>query len=117
MPVTACPIYLHLCGSIHFELLVLERRQKDQLAGIENQVLKTLWMVLMCYFIFFHILCFLVVVLWIWLTPVFGQSVMVDGVKTFRWELFTAGSSFKVLGYTLTPDTMVSFKNAAFPST
>ncbi|PKX98761.1 potassium transporter [Aspergillus novofumigatus IBT 16806] len=92
-----------------------DERQKDQLGGIEYRALKTLRMILMCYFIFFHILGILLLVLWIWLTPEFGQSVTVNGVSTFWWGIFTAGSAFNDLGYTLTPDSMVSFKNAAFP--
>ncbi|KAF4160491.1 hypothetical protein CNMCM6936_003925 [Aspergillus lentulus] len=92
-----------------------DERQKDQLGGIEYRALKTLRMILMCYFILFHILGILLLVSWIWLTPAFGQSVTVNGVNTFWWGIFTAGSAFNDLGYTLTPDSMVSFKNAAFP--
>jgi potassium uptake Trk family protein len=92
-----------------------DERQKDQLGGIEYRALKTLRMILMCYFIFFHILGILLLVSWIWLTPAFGQSVTVSGVNTFWWGIFTAGSAFNDLGYTLTPDSMVSFKNATFP--
>jgi Trk-type K+ transport system membrane component len=92
-----------------------DERQKDQLGGIEYRALKTLRMILMCYFIFFHILGILLLVSWIWLTPAFGQSVTVNGVNTFWWGIFTAGSAFNDLGYTLTPDSMVSFENATFP--
>lgn len=52
---------------------------------------------------------------WIWLNPGYGLSVTVDGVNTFWWAIFTAGSGFNDLGFTLTPDSMGSFKNAAFP--
>ncbi|GFF32633.1 low-affinity potassium transport protein [Aspergillus udagawae] len=92
-----------------------DERQKDQLGGIEYRALKTLLMILMCYFILFHILGILLLTLWIWLTPEFGQSVTVDGVNPFWWGIFTAGSAFNDLGYTLTSDSMASFKNAAFP--
>lgn len=92
-----------------------DERQKDQLGGIEYRALKTLWTILMCYFILFHILGIVLLAAWIWLTPEYGQSVTVDGVNTFWWAIFTAGSAFNDLGFTLTPDSMGFFKNAAFP--
>ncbi|RHZ61552.1 potassium transporter [Aspergillus thermomutatus] len=92
-----------------------DERQKDQLGGTEYRALKTLRIILMCYFILFHILGILLLGSWIWLTPEVGQSVTVNGVNSFWWAIFTAGSAFNDLGYTLTPDSMISFKNAAFP--
>ncbi|KAF7585618.1 low affinity potassium transporter [Aspergillus hancockii] len=89
--------------------------QKEELGGIEYRALKTLMVILVCYFIAFHLLGIILFIPWILLDPYYGQKVKDIGVNRSWWAIFTAGSAFHDLGYTLNPDSMGSFRNAAFP--
>jgi hypothetical protein len=89
--------------------------QKEELGGIEYRALKTLMVILVCYFVAFHLLGIILFIPWILLDSHYGQMVKNIGVNRPWWAIFTAGSAFHDLGYTLSPDSMGSFRNAAFP--
>jgi potassium uptake Trk family protein len=94
----------------------LTEEQRDELGGIEYRALKTLAVVLISYYVGFHIIGILCLVPWIvsedqpW-----GNVVRADGVGRPWWGIFTSGSAFNDLGFTLTPDSMYSFQRAVFP--
>ncbi|KAI9933080.1 hypothetical protein ASPWEDRAFT_52937 [Aspergillus wentii DTO 134E9] len=92
----------------------LTEEQRDELGGIEYRALKTLAVVLMSYYVFFHLLGIVCLVPWI-MTTHWGNVVTGDGQGRPWWGIFTAGSSFNDVGFTLTPDSMMSFQEAVFP--
>lgn len=93
----------------------LNEEQRDELGGIEYRALKTLATVLIAYFFAFHILGFICLVPWIMTSARFGSVVTNVGQGRVWWAIFTSGSHFNDLGFTLTPDSMISFSRALFP--
>lgn len=89
--------------------------QKEELGGIEYRALKTLLVILVCYFLVFHILGAVLFVAWTLISrrhdPIFSEI----HVAPSWWAAFTAGSAFNDLGYTLTRNSMASFRTDAFP--
>ncbi|KAJ5754331.1 hypothetical protein N7533_003874 [Penicillium manginii] len=93
----------------------LTEEQRDELGGIEYRALKTLAVVLISYYVGFHLFGLISMVGWIMTTPRWGDVVRADGVGRPWWGIFTAASAFNDLGFTLTPDSMNSFQEAVFP--
>ncbi|KAJ5908649.1 hypothetical protein N7495_001331 [Penicillium taxi] len=93
----------------------LTEEQRDELGGIEYRALKTLAVVLISYYVGFHLLGLVCMVGWIMGEPRWGDIVRADGVGRPWWGIFTAASAFNDLGFTLTPDSMYSFQYAVFP--
>jgi Trk-type K+ transport system membrane component len=93
----------------------LTEEQRDELGGIEYRALKTLAVVLITYYVGFHLIGMLSMVGWIMTTDTWGNIVRADGVGRPWWGIFTAASAFNDLGFTLTPDSMYSFQRAVFP--
>ncbi|GMG03912.1 unnamed protein product [Aspergillus oryzae] len=89
--------------------------QKEELGGIEYRALKTLMVILVGYFLAFHLLGIILFIPWIMTDSKYGGMVKDMGLNRPWWAVFTAGSAFHDLGYTLSPDSMASFRNAAFP--
>lgn len=94
--------------------VALTEEQREELGGIEYRALKTLALVLIAYFFFFHILGAVCLVPWILHTH-YGSIVTADGQGRPWWGIFTAQSAFNDVGFTLTPDSMNSFQDAVFP--
>jgi Cation transport protein len=92
----------------------LNEEQREELGGIEYRALKTLAIILMGYFFAFHILGVICLTPWI-LDTSYGSVVTSVGQGRPWWAVFTAASAFNDLGYTLTPDSMISFNSAVFP--
>ncbi|KAI3281815.1 hypothetical protein DTO002I6_9652 [Penicillium roqueforti] len=93
----------------------LTEEQRDELGGIEYRALKTLTVVLVSYYIGFHIIGMVSVVGWIMTQDRWASVVREDGVGRPWWGIFTSASAFNDLGFTLTPDSMISFQKAVFP--
>ncbi len=92
----------------------LNEEQREELGGIEYRALKTLAIVLMAYYFSFHFLGVICLVPWILKTR-YGAVVTSVGQGRPWWGVFTAASAFNDLGFTLTPDSMISFGSAVFP--
>lgn len=92
----------------------LTEEQRNELGGIEYRSLKSLAVVLVAYYVFFHLFGMVSLIGWI-LTTHWGQVVMRDGLGRPWWGMFTAQSGFNDVGFTLTPDSMLSFQGAIFP--
>jgi len=93
----------------------LDEDQREELGGIEYRSLKTLALILFCYFWgfwFFGVAC-----LTPWIQNINRWGVIVDAAAQNRtwWGFFTANSAFMDLGLTLTPDSMNSFNTAVLP--
>lgn len=93
----------------------LTEEQRDELGGIEYRALKTLALTLSIYFFSFHFLGLICLTPWIMKTSTYGNIVRSDGQGRPWWGVFTAASAFNDLGFTLTPDSMISFASAVFP--
>ncbi|KAJ5111413.1 Low-affinity potassium transport protein [Penicillium argentinense] len=93
----------------------LTEEQRDELGGIEYRALKTLAVVLISYYVGFHILALVCMVPWIMTVERWGKIVIEDGLGRPWWGVWTAASGFNDLGFTLTPDSMLSFSTAVFP--
>ncbi|KHJ35019.1 putative component of the trk1p-trk2p potassium transport system [Erysiphe necator] len=97
--------------------LDLTEQQRDELGGIEYRSLKTLAVILVSYFFGFSLLGIICLVPWIIRNSSFSEVVKADGQGKVWWAIFTANSAFTDLGFTLTPDSMISFQLATWPLT
>ncbi|KAJ5104366.1 hypothetical protein NUU61_001713 [Penicillium alfredii] len=93
----------------------LTEEQRDELGGIEYRALKTLAVVLISYYVGFHVIGMISMIGWIMTVPRWGNIVKEDGIGRPWWGIFTSASAFNDLGFTLTPDSMNSFQTAVFP--
>lgn len=93
----------------------LTEEQRDELGGIEYRALKTLAVVLICYYVGFHVFGMISLIGWIMTKDHWGRVVEQDGLGRPWWGMFTAASAFNDLGFTLTPNSMISFQTAIFP--
>lgn len=92
----------------------LTEEQREELGGIEYRALKTLALILLGYFFLFHLFGIVCLTPWIYTTS-YSSVVTSVGQGRAWWGIFTAGSAFNDLGFTLTPDSMISFQSASFP--
>jgi potassium uptake Trk family protein len=93
----------------------LTEEQREELGGIEYRALKLLAIILVCYFVGFHLLGMICLLPWIVRDAHYSNLVLEDGVNPVWWGFFTPASMFNDLGFTLTPDSMVSFQFAVLP--
>lgn len=93
----------------------LTEEQREELGGIEYRSLKSLALILTCYFWGFSIFGVICLTPWIQNSRTYGSVVTGDGQGRAWWGIFTANSAFTDLGYTLTPDSMISFQTAIWP--
>jgi Cation transport protein len=93
----------------------LNEEQREELGGIEYRALKTLAIVLIAYFLSFHILGVIILTPWILRSATYGSVVTEAGQGRPWWGVFSAASVFNDLGFTLTADSMISFGSAVFP--
>ncbi|KAK8239037.1 cation transport protein-domain-containing protein [Phyllosticta capitalensis] len=93
----------------------LTEEQREELGGIEYRSLKTLAFILVLYFVGFHLLGMVCLLPWITRSSYRGKVLDPVGVNSTWWGFFTPASLFNDLGFTLTPDSMISFQDAVFP--
>ncbi|KAG6038925.1 hypothetical protein E4U41_003492 [Claviceps citrina] len=96
----------------NFVGLTLE--QREELGGIEYRSLRTLAVVLLVYFWGFHLIILVCLLPFILRNNHYGQIVEADGVSRTWWAFFTSNSAFMDVGFTLTPDSMISFNTSGF---
>lgn len=92
----------------------LTEEQRDELGGIEYRSLKTLAVVLIAYYVCFHLLGIVCLIPWALHTH-WSAVIESNGQGRPWWGIFTAGSAFNDVGFTLTADSMESFQSAVFP--
>ncbi|GAB7360575.1 hypothetical protein MBLNU230_g0459t1 [Neophaeotheca triangularis] len=92
----------------------LTSEQREELGGIEYRALLLISKILICYYVGFHLLGMVVLLPWITNTH-WNQDVSEFGIDPAWWGIFTPQSLFNDLGYTLTPNSMISFQTAALP--
>jgi len=93
----------------------LTEEQREELGGIEYRALKMLACILSFYFVGFHLLGMVIFTPWIIHTPTYTRVVEAVNVRPAWWGIFTSASLFNDLGFTLTPNSMVSFQKAVLP--
>ncbi|KAG6195106.1 hypothetical protein E4U34_007535 [Claviceps purpurea] len=96
----------------NFVGLTLE--QREELGGIEYRSLRTLAVVLLMYFWGFHLVILICLLPYILHNDHYGKVVDADGVSRTWWAFFTSNSAFMDVGFTLTPDSMISFNTSEF---
>lgn len=96
----------------NFVGLTLE--QREELGGIEYRSLRTLAIVLLAYFWGFHLVILACLLPFILHNDHYGEIVVADGVSRTWWGFFTSNVAFMDVGFTLTPDSMISFNTSAF---
>jgi potassium uptake Trk family protein len=109
--------YLSYAATIgrNSEFVDLTEEQREELGGIEYRSLKTLAWVLISYNIGWTIFGVIVFLPWILRNPKYSQIVKDDGQSPVWWGFFTPTSHFTDLGFTLTPDSMISFQTSVMP--
>jgi Cation transport protein len=95
--------------------VALTEEQREELGGIEYRALKTLALVLVSYFVGFHLFGIICLLPWIMTSEKYGSVVTSDGQGRPWWGIFTPQSAFNDVGFTLTPDSMNSFYEAVWP--
>ncbi|KAK6354710.1 low affinity potassium transporter [Orbilia brochopaga] len=93
----------------------LTDEQKEELGGVEYRSLRLLAYILVGYFLFFQVFGILCLLPWIHTQLKWALIVDAAGQNRTWWAIFTASSAFTDLGFTLTPDSMVSFNTATWP--
>lgn len=93
----------------------LTEAQREELGGIEYRSLKSLALILVLYFWGFSIFGLVCLTPWILNNHTYGSIVEADGQGRTWWGIFTANSAFTDTGFTLTPDSMISFQTAVWP--
>lgn len=93
----------------------LTEAQREELGGIEYRSLKSLALVLIGYFWFFTFFSYISLTPWIERSGTYGEVVDAAGQNRTWWAFFTGTSAFNDVGFTLTPDSMISFNTAVWP--
>jgi hypothetical protein len=93
----------------------LTEEQREELGGIEYRALKLLAIILVAYFVGFHLLGMVCLLPWAVRDAHYANMLRDVGVSPAWWGFFTPASMFNDLGFTLTPDSMVSFQFAVLP--
>jgi len=90
----------------------LTEEQRNELGGIEYRSLKTLAVILVFYFVFWHLFGIVILVPWIIETDTWGSIVEADGQNRVWWGIFSSATMFDDVGFTLTPDSFISFQTS-----
>ncbi|USP72949.1 hypothetical protein yc1106_00223 [Curvularia clavata] len=93
----------------------LTEEQREELGGIEYRALKLLAVILTVFYLGWHIIGVISLVPWITHSRHYSEIVEAVGVHPTWWGFFTSASLFNDLGFTLTPDSMVSFQLTVWP--
>ena len=93
----------------------LTEEQREELGGIEYRSLKTLALILIIYSLGWNFIGLVGLLPWILKTEQWGSYVEQVGQGRVWWAFFTSGSAFTDLGFTITPDSMISFQTATWP--
>jgi potassium uptake Trk family protein len=93
----------------------LTEEQREELGGIEYRALKLLAVILTVFYLGWHTIGVISLAPWISHSARYSQVVEAVGVHPTWWGFFTSASLFNDLGFTLTPDSMVSFQLTVWP--
>ncbi|EKD20836.1 uncharacterized protein L3040_000941 [Drepanopeziza brunnea f. sp. 'multigermtubi'] len=98
----------------NFHRLTIEDRLR--LGGIEYSSLRLLLKIVLGFFFGLHIFGAICLVIWIQYAPAkYTDYVQESGQNKIWWAFYSAQTMANNLGFTLTPDSMISFRDATFP--
>lgn len=92
----------------------LTLEQREELGGIEYRSLRTLALILLFYFWGFQLIILACLLPYILHNNTYGNIVEDAGVSRTWWGFFTSNVAFMDVGFTLTPDSMISFQKSQF---
>ncbi|KAF7189044.1 Low-affinity potassium transport protein [Pseudocercospora fuligena] len=88
----------------------------DELGGIEYRSLKLMLKIATAYFVGLHVLGVVCLLPWIHLAPAkYRDYLASQGQDKTWWAFYSAQTMESNLGFTLTPDSMISFADATWP--
>ncbi|ROT40175.1 hypothetical protein SODALDRAFT_306203 [Sodiomyces alkalinus F11] len=98
------------------QFLELSEEQREELGGIEYRSLRILALILAVYFWGFWLFSLVCLVPWIRSSANESYAKVVEAAGASRtwWGLFTANSAYLDVGFTLTPDSMISFNQSRY---
>ncbi|KND94747.1 Low-affinity potassium transport protein [Tolypocladium ophioglossoides CBS 100239] len=88
--------------------------QREELGGIEYRSLRTLALILILYFWGFQLIILSCLLPYILHNNKYGKVVDDAGVSRTWWGFFTSNVAFMDVGFTLTPDSMISFQKSEY---
>lgn len=88
--------------------------QRQELGGVEYRSLKLLSIILVFYYLGIHIIALICYLPFILHKKNYNHVVKEDGISPTWWAIFTAQTTFNNVGFTLTPDSMMSFNKNAY---
>ncbi|KAH6970899.1 cation transport protein-domain-containing protein [Ilyonectria sp. MPI-CAGE-AT-0026] len=89
---------------------------REELGGIEYRSLKLLLKIVLSYFFGLHLFGFILLLGWIqYADPKYPDYIEECGQNKHWWAFYTAQTMTSNLGFTLTPDSMISFNDAPAP--
>ncbi|ODH13097.1 hypothetical protein ACO22_07604 [Paracoccidioides brasiliensis] len=96
--------------------LDLTDEQRDELGGIEYRSLRLLAKIVFGYYVFWHVFGAICLIGWIHNSDhKYRDYLRSVGQSPTWWAIYSGMTTFNNLGYTLTPDSMISFRAATFP--
>ncbi|KAJ4342571.1 hypothetical protein N0V95_006911 [Ascochyta clinopodiicola] len=88
----------------------------EELGGVEYSALRVLLKVLAGYYLGLHLLGILFLLPWIWTaSPKYREYLASQGQDNTWWAIYSSQTMVSNLGFTLTPDSMISFRDAPWP--
>ncbi|KAI5780922.1 cation transport protein-domain-containing protein [Geopyxis carbonaria] len=96
------------------QFMDLTDEQRDELGGIEYRSLKMLAKILVGYYLFFHVFGIVGILPWIYRSPALKKYIESCGVAPWWWAMYTSETTFNDVGFTLTPDSMISFQKSTW---
>lgn len=93
----------------------LTEEQREELGGIEYRALKLLVVILIIFYLGWHTIGVICLAPWINHSAHYTNVVREVGIDPTWWGFFTSASLFNDLGFTLTPDSMISFQLSVWP--
>lgn len=88
--------------------------QIRELGGVEYRALRLLAVILIAYYVGFHLLNMTFYLPFILHMKHYREIVEADGISPTWWAFFTAATMFNDVGFALTPDSMISFAQNAY---
>ncbi|KAG5770317.1 hypothetical protein H9Q73_013244 [Fusarium xylarioides] len=94
----------------------LSSEDREELGGIEYKSLKLLLKIIIGYYVFLHCLGAVCLIAWVQNAPKkYVEYIDKCGQNRIWWAVYSAQTMITNLGFTLTPDSMISFNDAPAP--
>ncbi|KAH7016190.1 cation transport protein-domain-containing protein [Microdochium trichocladiopsis] len=94
----------------------LSEEDEEKLGGIEYAALKLLLKIVIGYYVGLHLLGIIGLIPWIHTAPSKYREYLIECGNDFSWwAIYSTQTMINNLGFTLTPDSMISFRDATWP--